>query len=57
MKYCVLVKISKQQLGFWYQLEGGVHTPLSINGPNTIPLCFYVNGNEFKIGDFAKERF
>jgi hypothetical protein len=57
MKYCVLVKISKQQLGFWHQLEGGVHTPLSINGPNTIPLCFYVNGNEFKIGDFAKERF
>ena len=57
MKYCVLVKISKQQLAFWYQLEGGVHTPLSINGPNTIPLCFYVNGNEFKIGDFAKERF
>ena len=57
MKYCVLVKISKQQLGFWYQLEGGAHTPLSINGPNTIPLCFYVNGNEFKIGDFAKERF
>jgi hypothetical protein len=34
-----------------------MHTPLSINGPNTIPLCFYVNGNEFKIGDFAKERF
>lgn len=57
MKYCVLVKISKQQLGFWYQLEGGVQNPLSINGPNTIPLCFYVNGNEFKIGDFAKERF
>ena len=57
MKYCVLVKISKQQLGFWYQLEGGAHNPLSINGPNTIPLCFYVNGNDFKIGDFAKERY
>jgi len=57
MKYCVLIKISKQQLVFWCQLEGRVHTPLSINGPNTIPLCFYVNGNDFKIGDFAKERF
>jgi hypothetical protein len=57
MKYCVLVKISKQQLGFWYQLEGGAHTSLSINVTNTIPLCFYVNGNDFKIGDFAKERF
>lgn len=57
MKYCVLVKISKHQLSFWYQLENGVPTPLSITGPNTIPLCFYVNGNDFKIGIFAKERF
>jgi len=57
VKYCVLVKISKHQLSFWYQLENGVPTPLSITGPNTIPLCFYVNGNDFKIGIFAKERF
>ncbi|MBM3402097.1 MAG: hypothetical protein FJY21_07280 [Bacteroidetes bacterium] len=57
MKYCVLIKISKQQLSFWYQLDGGVYTPLSINGPNTIPLCFYVNGNDFNVGEFAKERF
>ena len=56
MKYCVLVKISKQQLTFWYQLEGGEHMPFSINGTNTIPLCFYVNGNDFKVGDLAKER-
>jgi hypothetical protein len=57
MKYCVLVKISKQQLGFWYQMEGGVVTPLSITGANIVPLCFYVNGNDFKIGEFANERF
>ncbi|MEN9445650.1 MAG: hypothetical protein RL728_162 [Bacteroidota bacterium] len=57
MNYCVLIKISKQKLAFWYQLEGGAYTPLSINGPNKMPLCFYVNGNEFKIGEFAKERF
>jgi hypothetical protein len=57
MKYCVLIKISKQQLAFWYQLEGGAYTPLSISGPNKIPLCYYVNGNDFKIGEFAKERF
>jgi hypothetical protein len=57
MKYCVLIKISKQQLAFWYQLESGVCTPLSIGGSNKIPLCFYVNENEFKIGEFAKERF
>ena len=57
MKYCVLVKISKHQIIFWYQLEGGVVTPLSISGPNKVPLICYVNGNEFKIGEFAKERF
>lgn len=57
MKYCVLVKISKQQLGFWYQLEGGAHNPLSINGSNLIPLCFYVSDNDFKLGEFARERF
>jgi hypothetical protein len=57
MKYCVLIKISKQQLAFWYQLEGGAYTPLSISSPNKIPLCFYVNGNDFKTGEFAKERF
>jgi hypothetical protein len=57
MKYCVLIKISKQHLAFWCQLEGGAYTPLTLSGPNTIPLCFYVNGNDFKIGYFAKERF
>jgi hypothetical protein len=56
MKNCVLVKISKHQISFWYQIESGVLTPLSINGPNKIPLIFYVNGSDFKIGEFAKER-
>lgn len=57
MKYCVLIKISKHQLAFWYQLEGGAFAPLSFNGPIKIPLCFYVNGSDFKIGEFARERF
>jgi hypothetical protein len=57
MRYCVLLKISKQVLTFWYQLEGGTATPLSINGSNAIPFYFYVDGNDFKIGDFARERY
>jgi hypothetical protein len=57
MKYCVLVKISKQQLSFWYQIEGGVFAPLSIGNSGRVPICFYVNGTDFQIGEFAKDRF
>lgn len=56
MSYCVLVKISKQELSFWYQLDGSQFSPLSNKGGNVVPLYFYVNGNDFSIGDFAKER-
>lgn len=56
MKSCVLVKISKQTLSFWYQIEGGDYAPLSLKEGNEVPLCFYVNGNDFKVGSFAKER-
>jgi len=56
MKSCVLVKVSKQTLSFWYQIEGGDYATLSQKEGNVIPLCFYVNGNEFNVGSFAKER-
>lgn len=56
MKSCVLVKVSKQTLSFWYQIEGGDFATLSQKEGNVIPLCFYVNGNEFNVGSFAKER-
>jgi hypothetical protein len=56
MKSCVLVKVSKQTLSFWYQIEGGDYATLSLKEGNVIPLCFYVNGNEFNVGSFAKER-
>lgn len=56
MMSCVLIKISKQTLGFWYQIEGGTYATLSLKESNIIPLCFYVNGNDFKVGSFAKER-
>jgi hypothetical protein len=56
MRSCVLVKISKQTLCFWYQIEGGDVAPLSIKEGNEIPLCFYVNGNDFSVGKFARDR-
>ena len=56
MKSGVLVKVSKQTLSFWYQIEGGNYAPLSLKEGNVVPLCFYVNGKEFSIGAFAKER-
>ena len=56
MRSCVLVKISKQTLCFWYQIEGGDVSPLSIKDGNEIPLCFYVSGNDFSVGKFARER-
>ena len=56
MKSCVLVKVSKQTLSFWYQIEGGDYAALSFKEGNVVPLCFYANGNEFSIGTFAKER-
>jgi len=56
MKSCVLVKISRQTLAFWYQIEGADYASLTFKEGNEVPLCFYVNGNDFEIGSFAKER-
>jgi hypothetical protein len=56
MKSGVLVKVSKQTLSFWYQIEGGEYATLTLKEGNVIPLCFYVNENEFSVGSFAKER-
>ena len=37
-------------------MDGGDFAPLSIKDGNEIPLAFYVSGNDFKVGQFAKER-
>jgi hypothetical protein len=56
MSFSVIVKISKQKIGFWYQLEGSDYFPLLMKNEVDIPLYFYVNGNDFIIGNFAKDR-
>ncbi|MCX2483767.1 hypothetical protein [Pedobacter sp. MR2016-24] len=57
MRFCVLAKISKRMVTFWYQSESNPYAPLSIKESNEIPLYFYVNGNDFIFGSAARERF
>ncbi|UQD57228.1 hypothetical protein [Flavobacterium sp. K5-23] len=57
MNYCVLVKISKRMVSFWYQSEGSAYEPLVINRSNEVPLYFYVNGNDFIFGNPARDLF
>jgi len=57
MDFCVLVKISKRAISFWYQAGKNPYAPLIINETNIIPLCFYVNGNDFVFGNSAKSLF
>lgn len=57
MNFCVLVKISRRMVSFWYQSEGSSYTPLVIKEANEIPLFFYVNGNDFIFGEPARDRF
>ena len=56
MSHCVLVKISRNELSFWYQLQGSPYSTLEMKEGNKIPLYFFVNGSDFVIGNFARER-
>ncbi len=57
MNFCVLIKIGRNKISFWYQMEGSAPAALSIKDGNEVPLNFYVNGNEFIVGPYARERF
>lgn len=57
MNFCVLVKISKRMVSFWYQSDGSPYAPLVIKESNEVPLYFYVNGNDFIFGNSARDRF
>jgi hypothetical protein len=57
MSYCVLIKVSKRVVSFWYKTEDSPYAPLIIRDTNSIPLYFYVHGNDFFFGNLAKERF
>jgi hypothetical protein len=57
MKFCVIAKISKRSVSFWYQSDSNAYAPLIIKESNEIPLYFYVNGHDFIFGSAARERF
>lgn len=57
MKFCVLAKVSKRSVSFWYQSDGNAYAPLTIKESNEIPLYFYVSGHNFIFGTAARERF
>lgn len=57
MKFCVLAKISKRSVSFWYQSDSNTYAPLMIKESNEIPLFFYVPGNDFVFGKIARDRF
>ena len=52
----VVVKISRKELHFWYQSEGSPFSPLEMKEGNVVPLYFYINGNDFVMGNFARDR-
>lgn len=57
MNFCVLLKVSKRSVTFWYQSERSPFAPLIIKDSNIVPLYFYVNGNDFTFGNAARDRF
>jgi len=57
MSYCVLIKVSKRIVSFWYKTEGSAYAALTMRDTNVIPLYFYVHGNDFFFGNLAKEKF
>ena len=58
MDFCVLIKISKQKVSFWYQIGSNPYAPLIIKDSNVFPLCFYADGTDFIFGEYlAIDRF
>ncbi len=58
MDFCVLIKISKQKVSFWYQIGSNPYASLIIKDSNEFPLYFYADGADFIFGEYlAIERF
>ena len=58
MDFCVLIKISKQKVSFWYQSGSSPFESLSIKDSNEFPLYFFVDGSDFIFGEYlAIDRF
>jgi hypothetical protein len=57
MNGCVVVKVSRRTVTFWYQTDGQRYSPLLMKGAQEAPLYFYVENNQFDFGARARDRF
>jgi hypothetical protein len=57
MSYCVVVKVSRRSVAFWYQSDGKRYSPLLMKGNHVVPLYFHVENNQFDFGAGARDRF
>lgn len=57
MNCCIVVKVSRRSVAFWYQADGRHYNPLLIKGVGDVPLYFYVRDNQFEFGAPARDRF
>jgi len=57
MNCCIVVKVSRRSVAFWYQAEGRRYSPLLMKGVGEVPLYFYVRDNQFEFGAQARDRF
>jgi hypothetical protein len=57
MNGCVIVKVSRRAVTFWYGTEGQRYSPLLMKGIQEVPLYFYVDNNQFDFGARARDRF
>ena len=56
MKYVFLIKLSKAEIAFWYQLENGTPTPLPFEEDLEIPLAFYSSDDKLIMGKHARKQ-
>jgi hypothetical protein len=57
MNCCIVVKVSRRSVAFWYQADGLRYSPLQMKGVGEVPLYFYVRDNQFEFGAQARDRF
>lgn len=56
MESCLLVRINRNELSFWYKIKGAQFAPLQSRGASSVPLCFYVSESDFIMGEIARQK-
>jgi len=56
MESCLLVRINRTELSFWYKIKGAQFAPLQSRGESSVPLYFYVSEGDFIMGEIARQK-